>query len=57
MRKKLTAFEGTLRGVSEETKAVLDEKDATLRRLQGERKEEKEANKRGMIPGMRLGQG
>ena len=49
LRERLSAFEGTLKGVSEETRAVLEKKDAMLRRLQGERKEEREASKRGVL--------
>lgn len=47
MRVKLRNFEDTLQGVSQETLVVLEKKEAVLRRVQEERKEEREARERG----------
>lgn len=59
MRKKLSAFEGTLGRVSQDTRAVLEQKEADLRRFQAERKEEQEALSKGRdesrFVGMRKG--
>lgn len=49
MQKKLTDFEGTLRGVSEETLVVLEQKEAVVRRLDVESKKEREEHNRGRL--------
>lgn len=41
MRAKLSDFEGTLRGVSEETLVVLEKKEAVVQRVQAERDHER----------------
>lgn len=47
MRVKLSKFENTLRGVSEEALIALEKKEAVLRRVEEERKEERESRGRG----------
>lgn len=50
MRRKLAEFEETLKGVYGETRSVLDEKEAVLRRVEVERNTEREAHSRGVSP-------
>lgn len=52
MKNKITEFEETLRGVSEETLVVLEEKEAALRLLGAERLKEREAHSRGITGGV-----
>lgn len=47
MRVKLQEFEGNLRGVSEETLVILEKKEADLRKVEEEKREEKESHDRG----------
>lgn len=48
MRNKLTEFEEVLRDVSVETRSVLDDKEAVLRRFEAERETEREEHSKGV---------
>lgn len=47
LRERLEEFERTLRGATEESRVMLDERDAALKRAGFEREQEREAHKTG----------